>query len=166
MVPVVTQACRQGTAPQSASLTQGSYRQRTCSHVQGGGRKGGSVKKQAPRNHGKASRRGIQIRGSSLATDMSTGLLGRASEREKSVFVARTGYRSVNVGMGKWPYATHTTLNPFTPILTHPTPNPHIPPNSDPPPTPPIHTPRTAQFSQPSVRRSPYVSRSVVSNSL
>ena len=108
------------SAPQSASLTQGSYRQRTCSHVEGGGRKGGSVKKQAPRNHGKASRRGIHIRGSSLATDMSTGLLGRASDREKAVFVARTGCRSANVRMGKWPYATHTTLNPFTPILTPP----------------------------------------------
>lgn len=41
------------------------------------------------------------------------------------------------MGMGKWPPAAHTTLNPFTPVLTHPTPNPHIPPNSDPPPTSP-----------------------------
>lgn len=134
----------------------------------GGWRKegGGSVKKQAPRNHGKALRRAIQIHGSSSATDRSTGLLGRASNREKAVFVARTRCRSVNVGMGKWPPAAHTTLNPFTPVLTHPTPNPHIPPNSDPPPTSPIPTPRTAQFSQPSAGRSPYVSRSIVSNSL
>ena len=71
------------SAPQSASLTQVSYRQRTCSHVGGWRKEGGSVKKQAPRNHGKALRRGIQIRGSSLATDRSTGLLGRASNREK-----------------------------------------------------------------------------------